>query len=104
MTKPTSNAKSKAKPNRKVIALGKLADDYGTLKGKIKDLEDLLFLIRGQIIESGLSEIEGILFRITIADVEKCTLDTASLRDEYPDVAKQFERITHSIVVRCNSR
>lgn len=89
---------------KKLVSLGKLADDYGTLKAKVKDLEDLLFIVRGQLIESGETLIEGSLFRVTIADVEKVTLDTNSLRERYPEIARGFEQISHSIVVRCNSR
>lgn len=87
-----------------MLSISKLADDYGTLKAKAKDIEDLLFLLRGQIIETGLSEIEGKLFKVTVSEVEKCVIDVANLRNTYPQIAKEFERISSSIVVKCNSR
>lgn len=91
-----------AKHQKKMIS--KLADDYGQLKAQIKDLENLLLQLRTRIIDSGLSEIEGQLFRVTVTNVEKITIDITLLKESYPNITDEFQRATNSIVVRCNSR
>lgn len=81
-----------------------LADRYGVLRAKIADLKKDLEGIRESILNTNLSEIEGNMFRVTVADATRETVNLDKLRAEYPDIVDDFTESTDYVVVRCNAR
>jgi len=72
-------------PAINISHLTKAVDELGALKAVIatykteeKDLKDLLK-------ESGLTELDGIHYRMTIANTTRCTLDAAKVRSILSD-------------------
>ena len=58
------------------LSAGDLADQLGTLKAEIADLEARKRTIAGELIRRGISEAEGALFRsVTVAETMVSTLD-----------------------------
>jgi hypothetical protein len=60
--------------------LKNLVDDFGKLKAEISALTEKEKIIRDKLVASGLTEINGNLFRATISKQERSTLDSAKVR------------------------
>jgi hypothetical protein len=84
--------------------LAPLADRYGQLKAQVADMEKKLEVLRTEILETHEPIIEGNLFRVTVSEVTRSTIDSAALRQRYPDIAEEFSKLTTSLTVRCSSR
>jgi hypothetical protein len=61
---------------------GDLADQFGTLKAEIADLEAHQKAVRDELIRRGGSEVEGALFRVIVSDAVRWTLDAKTVRAE----------------------
>lgn len=82
-----------------------LADQIGQLDAQIKVLSKELEALKAQAKASGLNEIEGRLFIVTISKDIKATLETAKVRAEmgqkwYDDHCKLSEVSTLRVNVR----
>ena len=64
---------------------GDLADQLGTLKAEIAALEDREKSLRDELIRRGGAEIEGTVYRATISDAVRWTLDAKGVRSEMGD-------------------
>src|ERR1700687_3903799 len=64
---------------------GDLADQLGTLKAEIAGLEDREKSLRDELIRRGGAEIEGAVYRATISDAVRWTLDAKAVRGEMGD-------------------
>src|SRR3984893_7394425 len=62
-----------------------LADQLGTLKAEIAALEDREKSVRDELIRRGGAEIEGAVYRATISDAVRWTIDSAKVRAEMGD-------------------
>jgi hypothetical protein len=66
------------------LSAGDLADELGTLKAEIAALEDREKSLRDELIRRG-AEIEGAIYRATISDAVRWTLDAKAVRGEMGD-------------------
>jgi hypothetical protein len=64
------------------LSAGDVADQLGTLKAEIAELEDREKSLRDELIRRGGAEIEGALYRATITDAVRWTLDAKAVRSE----------------------
>lgn len=64
------------------LPAGDLADRLGALKAEIADLETREKALRDELIRRGAAEVEGALFRVTVADAVRWTLDTKTVKAE----------------------
>jgi len=65
------------------LPLGDLADQLGTLKAEIADLEAREKTLRDELIRRGVPAIEGALFSAAITGAVRWTLDTKALKAEF---------------------
>jgi hypothetical protein len=63
-------------------SVGDLADQLGTLKAEIAALEDREKSLRDELIRRGGAEIEGAMYRATISDAVRWTLDAKGVKAE----------------------
>lgn len=84
--------------------LARMVDEYGQLKAQEAEVQAKINTLKQMLIDTELSEIEGILFRVTVSESERSTLDTKALRKDLPDVADKYTRKTAVTTVRCVSR
>lgn len=80
-------------------------DEIGDIKATIASLTQREQDLKDFLIASGETEIEGDLFRVTISETERESLDMAKVRAFLTD-AQLFEctRLTHVTTVRCNAK
>jgi len=64
------------------LSAGQLADQLGALKADIADLETREKQLRDELVRRGLSEVEGNLFRATISEAVRWTIETAKVKEE----------------------
>src|SRR6266550_9128555 len=64
------------------LSAGDLADQLGTLKAEIADLEARKRTIAGELIRRSDGEVEGSFYRATISDAVRWTLDAKAVRSE----------------------
>jgi hypothetical protein len=64
------------------LAPGALADELGTIKAQIADLETREKALRDELIRRGVSTIEGAAYSAAITDTVRWTLDTKALKTE----------------------
>lgn len=82
-----------------------LADQIGQLDAQIKALTEQLDALKDKAKSSGLEEIEGLIFKVSIGKSIRSSLDTASVKKElgqqwYDDHCKLAEVSTLRIKVR----
>jgi hypothetical protein len=61
---------------------GDLADTLGTLSAEIAELEGRRQAFREELIRRGVSEVEGALFRATVSEAVRWTIDSKAVRSE----------------------
>jgi hypothetical protein len=61
---------------------GDVADQLGTLKAEIAELEAREKSLRDELIRRGGTEIEGAVYRATITDAVRWTIDAKAVRSE----------------------
>src|SRR4051812_48095642 len=61
---------------------GDLADELGTVKAQIADLETREKALRDELIRRGVSDIEGAAYSATITQAVRWTLNTAAIKAE----------------------
>jgi hypothetical protein len=71
-----------------------LADKLGHIRAQIADLEQQEAEIRDKLVETGDSEIEGRLFRVTVARYETRLIDFKGLIDRLHPAAKILSQYT----------
>jgi predicted phage-related endonuclease len=84
--------------------LRQLADQYGNLKAQMAELEDQCNMLKQMLIDADQPIIEGHLFRVTVSDSVRESLDTKALKADYPALVMQYMRSTSVVTVRCSSR
>src|ERR1700720_4280715 len=67
------------------LPAGDLADQLGSVKAEIAALEDREKSLRDELIRRGGAEIEGAVYRATISDAVRWTLDAKAVRGEMGD-------------------
>lgn len=68
--------------NKILSAEASLVDELGQIKAQMAELEKRESAIKKRLIEGGLSEYEGTLFRVTVAKSIRIALDTKAIRAE----------------------
>jgi hypothetical protein len=63
----------------KTKSIAAVVDRLGKVKAQQADLAKVEKRLRKELIESGLSEADGRLFRATVSEVERATVDYAAL-------------------------
>jgi hypothetical protein len=63
-------------------AVGDLADEIGKLCAEIADLEARRKNFREELIRRGVAEAEGVLFRATVSEAVRWTIDSARVKAE----------------------
>lgn len=93
------------KTNVVPFALFPLVDEYGAVCAEMAALKQRQATLKQQILDAGLSEMEGALFRVTVSTCEVETLDMGAVREK---LSVQFITAHTSKVerttVRCVSR
>jgi hypothetical protein len=82
---PKANANLTAIPSVSPLhnlSAGDLADELGALKADIADLKAREDALRAELINRGLPEAEGSLFRATVTEALRQSLDTERVRNE----------------------
>jgi hypothetical protein len=64
------------------LSAGDLADELGAVKSDLADLKSREDALRGELIRRGVSEAEGALFRATVTETTRWTLDTDRVKSE----------------------
>jgi hypothetical protein len=64
------------------LSAGDLADELGAIKSDLADLKSREDALRGELIRRDVSEAEGALFRATVTEATRWTLDTERLKSE----------------------
>ena len=64
------------------LSAGDVADQLGAVKAEIADLEDRERNLRDELIRRGGAEIDGTLYRATITDAVRWTIDAKAVRSE----------------------
>jgi hypothetical protein len=64
------------------LSTGELADQLGHVKAEAAEIKAREDALRGELIARGVSEAEGALFRATITEATRWTLDAARIREE----------------------
>ena len=64
------------------LAAGDIADELGTVKAQIADLETREKALRDELIRRGIPAIEGAAYSATITDTVRWTLNTAAVKAE----------------------
>jgi predicted phage-related endonuclease len=82
----------------------KLADHYGQLKAAEAEVQERIATVKEMILETDLKEIEGTLFKVVVSEFNKTSIDTNSLKQDYPELVKKYEKISNIISLRCYSR
>ena len=95
MPKATANIVS-VSPYHNLPA-GDLADQLGSVKAEIAALEDREKSLRDELIRRGGADIEGAVYRATISDAVRWTLDAKGVKAEMGD-AWWNERCRQSLV------
>jgi hypothetical protein len=67
--------------------LTKIIDDLGTLKARIADLEAQEKALKQALADLGPGSYEGEIFRLSISESERATLDMAAVREH---LSRQF--------------
>lgn len=67
------------------LSVGDLADELGALKADIADLETRERSIRDELVARGIPEAEGALFRVTVSEAVRWTIDSKSVKAEMGD-------------------
>lgn len=95
----------------RINRINKLADRLGQISAEIADLQAEYEKVRQQLIDSGQSEVEGRLFRVTITPTTRTTVSWRDLveRLEVPprklaSLMKRFSKVTESVTVKVFSR
>ena len=83
---------------------GNLVDELGALKAQIAELTAREKEITSLLKASNEAAIDGDLFRATVSDSERETLDTKALRRDYPEIAAEYVKTTHVTTVRVGAR
>lgn len=85
--------------------LSPLADEFGRLKAKAAEIEQRLGELKVEIVASGHDAIEGDLFRVTVSQAERQTLDMAAVREKLsPQFIAKHTNVTVVTSVRCVAR
>jgi hypothetical protein len=64
------------------LSAGALADELGAIKSDLADLKAREDALRTELIRRGVSEAEGALFRATVSEATRWTLDTDRVKSE----------------------
>jgi hypothetical protein len=64
------------------FSAGDLADELGAVKSDLADLKSREDALRSELIRRGVSEVEGVLFRATVTEATRWTLDTDRVKSE----------------------
>lgn len=85
--------------------LGNIVDDLGTVKAEIAALQEKEKALTEKLKLTGLTEIDGTLFRATVSTSTRETVDTKTLRaDLGEDLVKPYLRTTPVSTVRVSAR
>ncbi len=83
---------------------GSLVDELGALKAQIAELTAREKEITSLLKAANEPAIDGDLFRATISESERETIDTKALRAAHPAIAAEFMRTSFVTTVRCGAR
>jgi hypothetical protein len=64
------------------FSAGDLADELGAVKSDMANLKSREDALRGELIRRGVSEVEGCLFRATVTEATRWTIDTDRVKAE----------------------
>jgi len=64
------------------LSAGDLADELGAIKSDLADLKSREDALRGELIRRGVPEAEGCLFRVTVTEATRWTLDVERVKSE----------------------
>jgi hypothetical protein len=82
-----------------------LIDALGKLKAQIADLQKQEEILKRAIIESGVTAEEGELFRVTVTNAVRETLDMEAVREKLsPQFIRAHTKETHYTTVRVSAR
>jgi hypothetical protein len=88
-----------------VKLLATVVDDLGTVKAEIAALQEKEKALVAKLKLTGMNEINGTLFRATISDAERETVDTKALRaDLGEDLIAPYIRTTSVSTCRVSAR
>lgn len=88
-----------------VAAVGKMVDDYGYLAAEMAALKKRQKRLRGKLAALGQGAYEGQLFRVTVSEGDRETLNVAAVREHLsPEVLAACTDIEPVTTVRCHAR
>lgn len=103
---------SKARKAAVVETPAVLADTYGMLKAKIAEAEDAMAPLVAQmeeckkrLIASGLPEVDGSVYRVTVSVADRVTLDSRSIKADMPaSWVEKYSQTAKVTTVRVGAR
>lgn len=92
-------------PFNPAIALADMVDELGTVKAEIAALQNREKILTDKLKLTGLTEIDGTLFRATVSTCERETVDTKRLRADLGDAIMAAYLVKTSVsTCRVNAR
>lgn len=87
-----------------VPSLAKVVDDLGRVKALIADLAAQEKALKQVLIDAGVDEVEGKLYRASISESCRLIVDSARLQEERPKIWEEYSKVSCSISVRVSAR
>jgi hypothetical protein len=87
------------------LSAGDLVDQLGAIKAEAADIKAREEALRAELIARGVSEAEGALFRATISEGTRWTLDAERIRDEMGEAwCTAHSKVGTATTVRVSAR
>lgn len=84
---------------------GQIVDRLGALKALISQLSEVEADLKAALVESGLAAVDGAVYRATVSQSDRVSLDTGAIRETMgDDWCARFERATPVTSVRVTAR
>jgi hypothetical protein len=87
------------------LALGEIVDQLGHVKAEAAEIKAREDALRAELIARGIPEAEGMLFRATISEASRWTLDAERIRAEFGDAwCTAHSKVATVVSVRVSAR
>lgn len=86
------------------ITAKKKADILGHLKAQAAEIKQKIDQIKQELVDAGIDEIEGKLFRVTLTKETKSNVNWTKIQEKYDIPVKKFTTFSESIRMNVVSR
>jgi hypothetical protein len=87
------------------LSAGELADQLGHAKAELAEAKAREDALRAELIARGITEAEGVLFRASLSESTRWTLDSARIREEMGELwCTSHSRVSSVVTLRVTAR